>query len=107
MSSAQETTLYQDVNKLVYGALGTGNIDAELGQKVTNEALEVGRREFLQLKKYAEEGDWSWRVAGLASGCFMMFSSFFGFFSNFFGLSPFRACLDIYIFCFGSVPMLF
>jgi hypothetical protein len=101
MSAAPESGLYQDVNKLVYGAVVTGQIDAELGQKVSNQALEVGRNEFLRLKKYAEEGDWSWRVAGFAAGCFMMFTSFFGFFSNFFGLSPFLACLNIYIFCFG------
>ena len=57
------------------------------------------------LSRYAEEGDWTWRLAGFFSGCFMMLSSFLGFFSNFFALSPFTACLNVYIFCFGVLSV--
>jgi COPI associated protein len=41
----------------------------------------------------------------MACGCLMIFTSVFGFISSFFSLSPFMACLDIYILCFGILSV--
>ena len=92
-------------NNVVYGAVVTGKVDEKELEKAGADVLSYGRSKYLELLKYAEDGDWTWRVAGFGAGCFMMFTSFFEFFSNFFGLSPFLACLDLYIFCFGALAV--
>lgn len=92
-------------NNVVYGAVVQGKVDQADLEKAGQDALSYGRAKYLELLKYAEDGDWTWRVAGFGAGCFMMFTSFFEFFSNFFGLSPFMACLDLYIFCFGALAV--
>lgn len=41
----------------------------------------------------------------MVSGCVMIFTSISGFMNSLFGLSPFMACLDIYICCFGILAI--
>lgn len=56
-----------------------------------------------ELKTYAEEGQWTWKVAGFFAGLFIVISSLFSFISHFFGLSPFAAVIDVYMILFGSI----
>lgn len=86
-----------------YGSVSQSDI--EIGKAVGNKAIDLGKEKYYEMKKYAEEGNWTWRVAGFTSGILMMFISFFGFFSNLASLSPFNAILDIYIFCFGLISV--
>jgi hypothetical protein len=91
-------------NKDGYGIYGSvSQSDIEIGKAIGQKALDVGKEKYNEMKKYAEEGKYSWRVAGFTSGILMMFISFFGFFSNLVSLSPFNAILDLYIFCFGLI----
>jgi len=58
---------------------------------------------FKDFKKYADEGQWTWKVAGLIAGVLIMASSLLSIFSNLLSLSPFSAVISIYIFIFGLV----
>lgn len=66
-----------------------------------NEALGYSKQKMLELKKYAEDGNWSWKVAGFIGGLMIIGVSLMSIMSNLFGLSPFRAVLNIYLFFFG------
>lgn len=91
---------------VVYGAVVNGKLpDATELQRLEAESLTYGRTSYLELLKYAEDGNWSWRVAGFCVGLFMMASSFLEFWSNLFGLAPFYVLLDVYIFLFGVLAV--
>lgn len=57
----------------------------------------------MELKKYAEEGQWTWKVAAFIAGLLIMTVSFLSLLSNLFGLSPIRLVLSLYIFAFGAI----
>lgn len=80
-----------------------GSIAGSYFQAKVPVAVEYSKEKFVAMKKYAEEGDWTWRVAGCLAGILLMVSSFFAFLSNVFGFSPFAAILNIYLFCFGLI----
>jgi hypothetical protein len=83
------------------------NVDTEAAQQFAEKtgqmALANARIQLQALKKYAEEGNWTWSVAGLIAGLLIMTTSAFSFISSFFSLSPFTAVLNIYLFAFGAI----
>lgn len=68
--------------------------------------MDYGKQKFLEMKKTAEEGNWTWKVAGFVAGLLMIVNSLLSFLSNFFGLSPFRAVLNAYLIVFGIIACL-
>lgn len=68
--------------------------------------MALGRSKFLELRKYAEEGNWSWRVLGFIAGLLVMWLSIMSILTNLISLSPFRAVLNIYLFFFGLAACL-
>lgn len=86
----------------IYGAVSmedaTGFID-----KHGKEALSYSRTKILELKKYADEGEWTWKIAGFIAGVSIVVISVLAFLSDFFGLSPVNAILDIYLVFIGVV----
>jgi hypothetical protein len=54
------------------------------------------------MKKYIEEGDYSWRVLGGLAGVFTVAIALMNFISNFFTLDALHAIINIYLF-FGGV----
>lgn len=54
---------------------------------------------------YVEDGNWTWKVAGFTCGCLMIVTSVFGILSSVFSLSPFTACLNVYICFFGILSV--
>ena len=100
------TTPLPSLSGVVYGAVVSGKLpDAESLQHLEAESLTYGRQKYVELLKYAEDGNWSWRVAGFLVGGFCMASSFLEFWSNLFGLQPFYILLDVYIFLFGLLAV--
>lgn len=59
-----------------------------------------------QLRKYAEEGNWTWKVLGFIAGLLMMANGVLSFLVELTSLSPLMAVLDIYMFCFGLICVL-
>eukprot|EP01039_Chlorochromonas_danica_P005759 gene5759-6343_t len=84
-----------------YGSLINDEAKVLLQEKGL-EAVSFSKEKFLELKKYAEDGNWSWRVAGFLAGLSIIGLSLMSFLSNIFGLSPFRAVLNIYMLFFGT-----
>lgn len=65
------------------------------------EAMQYSHEKVQELQQLVEEGEYSWRVLGLIAGLLLIVTSFFEFLSDFFGLSPFSAVLDLYLLGFG------
>jgi hypothetical protein len=84
-----------------------GSITAEEAQHIAgsigNTALAEANLKLQELKKYAEEGQWTWKIAGFFAGLLIVITSSLGLLSNFFGLSFFTALLDVYAIGFGAL----
>jgi hypothetical protein len=84
-----------------------GSISAEEAQHIAgsigNTALTEANLKLQELKKYAEEGQWTWKIAGFFAGLLIVITSSLGLLSNFFGLSFFTALLDVYAIGFGAL----
>lgn len=91
-----------------YSALDANTLNKvlESGEAIKDQAYNIGKQKFLELKKYAEEGSYTWKVLGFIAGGLLMSVAFLDFFSHIFSLSPFAAILDIYIFFFGAVAVM-
>ncbi|KAJ1393893.1 hypothetical protein B484DRAFT_459246 [Ochromonadaceae sp. CCMP2298] len=91
--------------KIDLGAYGSVDTEAatQFATKAGQMALANARIQLQNLKKYAEDGEWTWKMAGLLAGLLIMATSAFSLLSNFFSLSPFSALLDVYLFAFGAV----
>lgn len=54
--------------------------DIEEGKKLVEGQLKyaygLGKEKFLELKKYADDGHWSWRAMGLIAGLVLMLNGF-------------------------------
>ena len=90
-----------------YSALdgnGLGKV-LESGELIKDQAYSMGKQKFLELKKYAEDGNYTWKVMGFVAGGLLVSVAFLDFFSHLFSLSPFSAVLDIYIFLFGAITV--
>eukprot|EP01040_Poterioochromonas_malhamensis_P008844 gene8845-9579_t len=89
---------------------GYGSVtNEELQEFVTkrgNQLLGYSKQKFLELKKYADDGNWSWRVAGLFAGIAIMAYAAMSFLAHLTGLSPATAVIDIYLFIFGLSSVL-
>ena len=87
------------------GKDGYGSItNEEVQQFVTNRGTQFigySKQKFLELKKYADEGNYSWKIAGLMAGLAIMFYAGSSFLGHLLGLSPATAVIDIYLFSFG------
>lgn len=88
-----------------YGSIETDDVKAFLNLK-GNELLGYSQQRFDELKKYAEEGNWTWKVAGLLAGLLIIGNSFLSFFSHLASLSPFSAVIDVYLIVFGIIACL-
>mmetsp|Transcript_7901 Transcript_7901/g.13088 ORF Transcript_7901/g.13088 Transcript_7901/m.13088 type:complete len:257 (-) Transcript_7901:31-801(-) len=86
---------------------GYGSVDPEIAKqfavKTGTMAVANAKIQLQKLKAYAEKGEWTWKVAGLAAGLLIMFCSVFSFLADFFSLSPFNALMDVYMFVFGAI----
>ena len=71
--------------------------------KSAAQIAESTKIKLMELKKYADEGDWTWKILGLIAGLSIAFINSMAFLSDIFGLSPFSAVLDLYLVCFGLV----
>ena len=84
-----------------------GSVSAEEAQHIAvnvgNAALLEAKSKFQYLKQYAEDGEWTWKLAGFFAGLLIMGTSILSLLSNFFGLSWFTALLDVYCIMFGAV----
>lgn len=89
---------------------GYGSVtNEELQEFVTkrgNQLLGYSKQKVLELKKYADDGNWSWRVAGLFAGIAIMLYAAMSFLAHLTGLSPATAVIDIYLFIFGLSAVL-
>lgn len=89
-------------SKFGYGSLSTEETKAAAvaaGKVIMTEAAV----KYEELKLYAEEGQWTWKIAGFFAGLLIVVSASFSFISHFFGLSPFAALMDMYMVLFGSL----
>lgn len=68
-------------------------------------ALEFGRKEINEIVKYAEEGDWTWKLLGMFGGLAMMGVGGLTFMGDFFLFNYFGAILDVYIILFGLLTV--
>jgi len=102
-----------------YGAVDTGGIDlskaaglisaltsASGGADQANKAMEYTRAEINSIVKYAEEGDWTWKLLGMFGGLGMMATGSLSFLGHFFLFNYFGAILDVYIVLFGILSII-
>lgn len=68
-----------------------------------NNAIEITRVQFNNLKKYAEEGDWTWRILGLFAGLGMIGAGAVNLLFSI--LNPFGMLLAAYIIIFGIIAV--
>lgn len=84
-----------------------GSITAEEAQRIAasvgNVAVAEAKVKMQELKAYAEEGPWTWKLAGFFAGLLIIVSSSLSLLSHFFGLSWFSAMLDVYSIAFGAI----
>jgi hypothetical protein len=97
MSSVFETPF-----SAAYGALSGKTIDEESAQKIAREtagtATDYAKVKAAELKDYVDNGNWTWKVAGLICGSLMIICGIFGFLLYFLIISIcslFR-CLHLY-----------
>lgn len=70
-------------------------------ERTVDVALTEAAYKYKELKEYAEEGNWTWRVGGFIAGLSITTVSVFSFIANFFTLSPLGALMDVYLIAFG------
>eukprot|EP01033_Poteriospumella_lacustris_P013366 gene13366-9570_t len=92
-------------DKLELGAYGSLSVDDAKSfiDKHGQEALAYTREKLLEAKKYADEGEWTWKIGGFLAGVSIVVVSVFGFLSDFFGLAPVNAVLDLYLVAIGLI----
>lgn len=66
-------------------------------------ALAEAKVRLQELRTYAEDGQWTWKLAGFFAGLAIVITSSLSLLSHFFGLSWFSAMLDVYAIMFGAV----
>jgi hypothetical protein len=59
-----------------------------------------------ELKKYIEEGDYSWRILGGLAGLITVAFALMNFISNFFSLDALHAIINIYLFFGGLISVI-
>ena len=83
-----------------YGSLNATEAEAFVkygGKRI----LDYSRKEIQELRKYAEEGHWSWSALGSIAGILITLNGLLGFVDSITDLSPILAVLNIYVFFFG------
>lgn len=89
---------------------GYGAVDQEeVREFLTNKGGEfVGysKQKLLEFKKFADEGNWSWKIAGALAGASIMFYSVTSVLYHLTGFSPATAVIDCYLFLFGLLAVL-
>jgi hypothetical protein len=86
-----------------YGAIAPMEDAKNFLNQHGHEIVSYGRSKLLELKQYADEGEWTWKIAGFAAGAGIVVVSVLAFLSDFFGLSPVNAILDIYLIAAGTI----
>lgn len=69
-------------------------------------AIDYSKEKLAEAKKYVEEGDWTWRIAGLCAGGALVFVNLTSVIGNFFTLSLVTAVLNAYLILFGLLMMI-
>jgi len=101
-----------------YGSTGSSGVDVEAATSFMSsisgllgnsedmkKAVDVTRAQFTNLKKYVEEGDWTWKLLGLFGGLGMIGTGVFYLLGDIFTLNIFELVLEIYIIIFGIVAV--
>lgn len=90
----------------MYGSIPTDDASIEAAKVYVSENAskftEYSKEEFKKWKKYADDGNWTWRILGLIAGALIIFVHSLSFFGDLFGLSPFLCVMDIYLILFGA-----
>jgi len=68
--------------------------------------VDVTRDQINKIVKYAEEGDWTWKILGMFGGLAMMATGVLNFMAHFFLFDYFGAVLDVYIILFGLLSVI-
>lgn len=92
------------VNKddvLKYGSLAMDEAKSYLDSHGA-EMYGFSRQKMLDMKKYADEGNWTWKIAGFTGAVAVVVLSAMSFLSHLFGLSPISAVLDLYLILIGG-----
>ena len=94
------------------GAYGSIPVDEEsvevakvYAKNLVNGLVDYSHTELKELKKYADDGHWTWKILGLTAGILIVAVHALSFLSDLFGLAPFTAVLDMYIIFFGLVAI--
>lgn len=83
-----------------YGSITSEEMQ-QFVSKHGNEFLGYSKQKLLEMKKYADEGNYSWKVAGGIAGAAIMFHAATSCLAHALTLSPATAVIDIYLFLFG------
>lgn len=87
-----------------------GSIPSEEVQKLLAEkgaaVYAMGQQKLVELRDYADNGNWTWKICGFLAGLLIIANSVLSFVFHLTGLSPFVAIIDIYLMMFGVVACL-
>jgi hypothetical protein len=109
MQSTTESSSYQRKSS----GMKAGETDySAYGSVIANEAKSFldahgqeiygySQQQFAAMKKYAEDGNWTWKIAGLGASIGIVVISVLSFMSHFLGFAPFSAVIDVYLIAIG------
>lgn len=86
---------------LTYGSLAMDEAKSYLDAH-GSEMYAFSRQKLLDMKNYADEGNWTWKIAGFTGAVGVVLLSTMSFLSHLFGLSPISAVLDLYLILIGT-----
>lgn len=66
-------------------------------------ALKLAEEKWKEAAKYAEQGNWTWKIAGFSAGCSIATLAILSIPVH--ALSPFSLVIDIYLLCFGLLAI--
>jgi hypothetical protein len=89
----------------MYGTVGQEEVKGLLSSG-GNQLYGYSKQKLIEFKKYADEGNWSWKVCGALSGLMIMVYSILSVLYHLTSLSPVRAVIDVYLFFIGMIAVL-
>ena len=84
-----------------YGSLSISDVKELLEKK--DIAITFGKAKLKELQKIADDGDWSWKIAGFCCGLAVIGTMSLSLLSHLTSLNAASAVLDVYLVVFGVI----
>eukprot|EP01041_Mallomonas_annulata_P005298 gene5298-10596_t len=93
----------KETTNAAYGSVQVDEAAMKLVQKEAVNAIQFSQQKMADLKKYVEDGHYSWKACGFLAGILLILNGFLSFSYEIMRLSPLMAILNLYLIIFGLV----